>query len=325
MLLNRWARKLSKFARKSLSELYEKPLPPPTEKEEHLIEELRDAFRNLPDTEGADDSTAHQEWINYVNQLKQLVLNDDPREFLRWHVISGTMFAKYRAYIGPEFSFLKKRTDWKTRWSKAVKESLTGHPTPYWRCPHSSGNLIHHAYHLARFEEKTEMRIDNLNNVFEFGGGYGSMCRLFHNCGFRGKYVIFDLPGFSALQRFFLKSTAIRVHSIESFREAEDGVLCISDLDCLREILSSCFDTQMGTFVANWSISETPVTIRNSILPLVSPFRTFLISYQHKFKEIDNLAFFMDWKLTQQEIQWYDWEIEHIPQNSYLIGVRVIH
>jgi hypothetical protein len=39
--------------------------------------------------------------------------------------------------------------------------------------------------------------------VIEFGGGYGSLCRLFFNQQFKGQYVLFDLPPFSALQHFF--------------------------------------------------------------------------------------------------------------------------
>lgn len=50
------------------------------------------------------------------------------------------------------------------------------------------------------------------NIVLEFGGGYGSLCRGFHRCGFKGKYMIFYFPHFSTLQRFFLGSAGIMVH-----------------------------------------------------------------------------------------------------------------
>jgi hypothetical protein len=46
--------------------------------------------------------------------------------------------------------------------------------------------------------------------IIEFGGGFGSMCRLVHALGFRGQHIIFDLPPVWALQRYYL-----RLHGIE--------------------------------------------------------------------------------------------------------------
>lgn len=305
---------------KSLSKLHDKPLAPHTSREKGLVEELRTTFRKLPALDTSNCFGSEKMWASNVNHLRELVLNKDPREFLRWHVISSTMFAKFAPYIIPELKYLKGCRDWKTRWCKAIKEFPIGHPIPYWRYPESSGNLIHHAYHLAQFEEKTVMRVDDMDFIFEFGGGYGSMCRLFHNCGFEGKYVLFDLPAFSALQHFFLSSINTEVHSIDSFKAAKSGVVCISDLEQIREILLNHFEAGKSMFVATWSISEAPIDLRNSILPLTSLFKAFLIAYQDHFQEVNNLEFFRDWKAAQQNIEWYEWSIEHMPGNRYLVG-----
>lgn len=173
-------------------------------------------------------------------------------------------------------------------------------------------------------EEKTEVRVNSMCFIFEFGGGYGSMCRLFHNLGFNGKYVIFDLPGFSALQQFFLRSVGIKVHSVDSFKTAEGGVVCISDLEILGEILSYV-EASNSMFIATWSISETPINLRDSILPLISQFKAFLIAYQNQFGEVNNLDFFRSWRETQSEIEWHNWQIEHLPPNSYLVGIRKVN
>lgn len=321
-MFNKWKKKLSKYASKSLSSLYDKPLAPPTDREKELIEEIRTSFRGLPISETMNCSASEKEWSDYANRLKELVLNNDPREFLRWHVISGTMFVKHTSYITPELKYLKSRPDWQGRWREAIEESPVGHPIPYWRYSSSSGNLIHHAYHLAKFEEKTTMRINNVNYIFEFGGGYGSMCRLIHKLGFQGKYVIFDLPSFSALQQFFLKSIGAKVHSFDSFKAGENGVICISNLQQLRKILPDRTEASDSMFIATWSISEAPVSIRNSILPFVSSFNEFLITYQHQFCEVNNVVFFENWKAHQKDIKWYEWEIEHIPESKYLLGKR---
>ena len=65
--------------------------------------------------------------------------------------------------------------------------------------------------HLALFEETTGSKIDTLELIFEFGGGYGSMCRLAHNLGFNQAYIIFDLQPFSALQNYYLSSLDLPV------------------------------------------------------------------------------------------------------------------
>ena len=75
-------------------------------------------------------------------------------------------------------------------------------------------------------------------------------------------------------------------------------------------------------FIATWSISEAPISIRNSISPLVSQFDEFLITYQHQFQGVNNVVFFENWKSSQRAIEWYEWEIEHIPENRYLVGKR---
>jgi len=322
MFLKKYKKKLSKFVRKSLSKLYDKPLAPPTDKEKELVEKLKATFRQFPAMETATCCASENEWLNNVNCLRDLVLNNDPREFLRWPIISGTMFAKYADYIMPELNYLKIRPDWTSRWFEAIRESVVGHPVPYWQCPHSSGNLIHHAYHLAKFEEKTGMTPNATNCIFEFGGGYGSMCRLVHNLGFQGKYVIFDFPAFSALQRFYLESIGFTVRSVNSIKMGGNGTVCISDLEQLKAILSNHIEVNDSVFIATWSISEAPIAIRNSIMALLSPFKGFLISYQDWFQEVNNVDFFENWKAAQGDIEWHQWEIEHIPKNRYLVGKR---
>jgi len=322
MLLKNSKKKLLKHTVKFVSRLYDKPLAPPTDREKELIEELRASFCELPISETTNSSDSEKEWYEYASCLKELVINSDHREFLRWHVISGNMFVKYAGYVVPELKYLKASSEWQNRWREAIKESPVGHPVPYWKYPSSSGNLIHHAYHIAKFEEKTKTRINNVNYILEFGGGYGSMCRLIHNLDFQGKYVIFDLPSFSILQQFFLKSIGVEVRFFDSFKTGENGVLCISSLEQLREILSGRIEMSDSMFIATWSISEASIKVRNSILPFVSLFDEFLITYQNQFCEVNNVDFFEDWKALHKDIDWYEWEIEHMRGNRYLLGKR---
>jgi hypothetical protein len=173
---------------------------------------------------------------------------------------------------------------------------------------------------LAQFEEKARIMVHNIDHVFEFGGGYGSMCRLFFNLGFRGRYVIFDLPPFSALQVYFLKTLGLPVKSASEFSTANTAIACLSDIEDLVRTLRDQIDQKKAMFLATWSLSECTISVRTSILPLVSDFQTFLIAYQDTFGETNNLEFFDNWTQGIAHVDWHKWRIEHLPGNNYLVG-----
>jgi hypothetical protein len=256
-------------------------------------------------------------WTEHEHELLELLLTKDPREFLRWDVIKRTMFVDSTSYIKKEYSYLKKN-NWNS-WKKAIRETKVGYPARYLLYPRSSENLIHHAYHLARFQDQIGERITDANFVFEFGGGYGSMCRLIHKMGFKGKYAIFDLPAFSALQVYFLKSVGLNAGL--GLKANSDGINCICKKDQIETLLRT--RRKKSIFLGTWSISETPVYERNSILNSVVSFDFFLIAYQKSFGEVDNVTFFNNWMKGLKNIEWCQSEILHIPNNYYIFGKKM--
>jgi hypothetical protein len=265
-------------------------------------------------------------WTAYANTVRELILSDDPRSFLRWRVIQTMLFAANQPYVFRDLRVLKQRPDWKSRWRKALRESPVGRPVPNALMPGSSGNLIHQAYHLVQFEDQARVPISRMNYVFEFGGGYGSMCRLFYNLGFRGKYLIFDLPIFSALQTFYLKAAGMTVVPPDLFASAGEGVVAISDQARLKEILSALDASDRAMFIATRSISEIPVNERDFFLSLLGPFEAFLIYYSHLYREVDNREFFRKWSGTfSRDIEWHDRQDRDMEDTSYLVGGRKIH
>lgn len=300
----------------------QKPLGPPTEREQKLIDELRLNFKMLPETVPRT-SDADDEWIKYQERIHYLVLNEDPRAFLRWDVICDSMFVSNANYIQKELAFLKHEEQWKNRWRTAIEESSVGGPTPYFLYPRSSGNLIHHAYHLCQFEKAIGNAVDTLDLVWEFGGGYGSMCRLFYQLGFKGRYIIFDFQPLLGLQRFFLKSLNIPQLSVEDCLHGKGGVALISEISELKQLLSELQISNISqtAFVATWSISETPIGFRQAVLDLAAAFDYFLIAYQEQFSGIDNVEFLEAWKSTLGGY-WESWPIKHLPGSRYLFGER---
>jgi len=310
---------LRKIVQKISIFINDKPLPPVRDDELRLIDELKDSFSKLSLPEKTTGLHSEMQWFQNMKRLKELVLTGNPREFLRWDVIKKTMFVASAKYIPVELKYLKERENWVTRWESAINESCAGHPPPYAFYPKSSGNLIHQAYHLAVFEANTEENVLDIDLVVEFGGGYGSMCRLFFNLGYKGKYIIYDLEPFSFLQKFYLKLINIPVLTTENFKSSEKGVLLLSDLLQLENALDGV-NKFRAMFLATWSISETPLDIRRSFTPLISEFGSYLIAYQDTFGEVNNIEYFDEWKKRRSDINWVNYPIEQISGSSYLIG-----
>lgn len=302
---------------------YDKSLPTPTSDERAFLVELQNTFLEFPEFETKNTSASEAEWLGNLNTLKKLVLENNPREFLRWELIRKTMFLTSKRVVQEELKYLKQLPDWDTRWRQAIKETYVGRPKPCALYPQSSGNLIHHAYHIAQFEEKTKSHIEDTDFVFEFGAGYGGMCRLIFNLGFRGKYLLYDLKPFSALQVYFLKTLGLPVCLENDFvKQNEPAITCLSNFNRLESLLTKQISASNKMFVGTWSISETPVSLRQSILPLVNDFQTFLIGYQDIFRDVDNITFFNRWASTNNHLAWKNWPIPHIPKNHYLFGKR---
>jgi hypothetical protein len=260
--------------------------------------------------------------MDNVHRLAGCIHRQDPRAFLHWPVIRDTMFVSSGRTAWTELNVLRRHEDWHDRWSKAIVESPLGCPPPFLVYPKSSGNLIHHAYHLMQFEGHTGVMVREFDMVFEFGGGYGSMCRLFHNLGFHGRYVIFDLPAFSALQVYYLQGLGIGAR-----RDAPSApqVCCLCDLTQLRRVIAGARRAQASKalFVATWSLSETPLDIREAVVPLLSGYDAFLIGYQAEFEKVDNPGYFRQFQRSFPQVEWQNWEIDHMRANYYLMGRRV--
>ncbi|OGI23234.1 MAG: hypothetical protein A2287_07430 [Candidatus Melainabacteria bacterium RIFOXYA12_FULL_32_12] len=288
----------------------------------NIYEKLKEDIKKIPFYNLKNIPSSQVEWLNNLNKLKKLMLTKNPNNFLQWGVIQYTMFItdEHGNYIPTELDYLKNRADWSDRYIHAIRENIVGNPEPCKGYPASSCNLIHHAYSVAQFEEKTQIKINEINTVFEFGGGYGSMSRLFYNLGFNGKYIIYDLPAFSILQKYYLKTLGFEVLSIEEFDKSNKGILCISDINELKSILIKLDNSQNNLFLGTWSISETPLSVRESIVPLLNNLNLFLIAYQNNFNEMDNIEYFNNFMVSRSDINWQTWHMEYLPGSNYLIG-----
>jgi hypothetical protein len=122
--------------------------------------------------------------------------------------------------------------------SNCVAAIAGGGPPPFppmFSPPMFSTNAmaIAHALHLFRFHSRLGSYLHDADCIVEFGGGFGSMCRLIGALGFRGRYVIFDLPPVLALQRYYLG-----LHGIEADDSGRADVWLCPALDLVMDRLS---------------------------------------------------------------------------------------
>jgi len=114
------------------------------------------------------------------------------------------------------------------------------------------------------------------------------------------KYVIYDLPVMSALQKYSLTSRGIfATSSIDEWLNKIDGpaVLLVTDLNDLNIALSRWEairkPSSTAAFASFWAISESPIDLRNAVLNVVAPIvDNIFITYQREFENKDNRNFF---------------------------------
>ena len=273
----------------------------PTPGERHAAEALREEMATISTPlRPCQPGTAEEAWLRFRTALRSDALTKDCRFFLNWPVIKRTMFVSPRR---KSVRMLELPALREAGWLPYLSEDFIGTPMLITGLP-TSTNLIHHAYHLLRFEQATGKSISEYPRVFEFGGGYGSMCRLVHRLTFGSSTVtILDLPEFTALQRYYLGLLSIPAILVSSAGELDPAAP--ADL-----------------FIATWSVSEVPVADRRLVLEYASLSRAFLIAFQDQFGEINNVEFFQDWIETVEGVVWTMEETGHRKGNYYLFGAR---
>ncbi|MEA2434218.1 MAG: hypothetical protein QOG54_1675 [Actinomycetota bacterium] len=284
-------------------------LKPPSDREKALEARFREELAAL-----ADDPRVPvgPYWFDALEQLRMHVQKDDLRGFLAWPIIQDAMVVGDTRHVEGHLLALKEDPDWEGRWRAAIEESLCGRPIRYRRYWRSSANLIAHAFHVMRFEACTKTRVHEYDRVIELGGGYGSMCRLFHRLGFKGTYTIFDLPHFSVLQRYFLDC-------VLGGRADPPDINLVSTLAGIEPTDRS---TGKSLLIATWSLSEFPIELRTPTLDSVGPTDAYLLGYQDSFEGTDNVAFFSEVRDRAPDLAWTEEAIAYLPKNRYLFGIR---
>jgi len=255
---------------------------------------LRREVAQLPPV-GEGSIPAEAFWTAYRTQLRLDIAHKDPRLFLRWPLIEGSMVARseWIMHALPEMESIG--------WLPLLTEDALGAPQ---RIPGTatSSNLLQKAYQIVRFQRATGRRVADFA-VTEFGAGYGAMAKVLHRLGVRSLHL-YDLPEFSALQRYYLSLLNIKAETISppaAFPHGGTGSMLI----------------------ATWSLSETPLSLRDEMQDAIMSYDAFLIGFKEQLFDIDNVGYFKRLTRNMAGISWTQEQIYSLPgDHRYLFGIR---
>lgn len=233
-------------------------------------------------------------WQRNQLALQWHLQNDDIADFLQWSTIQATMFVGNAPYIEHEYDCLLGCSKHQAL-TEAIKENWIGNPTPF--NDYTSGNLIHQAYHLKQWLDRTRQKLTRMDNIVEFGAGYGAMALLCRRLGFMGQYYIIDLPELVTVQQYYL---------------GQNGVMAIWE-----KLPKSC-----DLFIASHSLSEVDIPTRERLLSQVAA-REYLFASSFEFEGVDNQGYFerLAGGITGKD--WVFYPHKFYPDAFYMVGVEL--
>ena len=300
-----------------LSFFYNNDLRLIKKKDHFIIPEIKEKLKKLTFNKKNLKSTHNQ----FNTKLFHLLQKGELTHFLRNSFIQKMFFVHNRFFIFKELNQLKKKK-WKF-YRKLIKEDDIGDPIRYFLYPSSSGNRINHLYHLNFLCEEFNINLKKIDKVFEFGSGYGCMARIFSKINKKISYICFDTPYVNLLQYYYLKQNNLNV----GFKKKNDFIL-MSNLKKNKDYLN---DLSNHLFIANWSLSETPIKFRKNFFRLIKKSNFILICFQEKFEGINNLNYFINlkkklsntFKLKIIKNTFYKGNIFHKQNHYFLIGKKL--
>ena len=233
------------------------------------------------------NSSLKKTHIKFNFQLFKLLKEKKIRNFLRESFIQKMFFIHNRLFINNELKFLQKSKKW-FFYKKILVEDSVGNPVRYFLYPISSGNRINHVFHLSLLIEEFNIDLKKIKKIFEFGGGYGCMARIFSKVNNKIKYTCFDTFYVNLLQFYYLACNNLNV----GFKKENNFFLSSN----YKQIKKYHKKNSNYLFIANWSISETPLQFRKNFEEIIKKSKYILIGFQESFENINNLKYFSDLK-----------------------------
>lgn len=247
-----------------------------SEKKDYLIKvNLRNKLSKLK----INSNNLKETHKKFNKQLHQLLKKDNIKNFLRESFIQKMFFLHNRIFVFRELLELKRDKRWNF-YKKLIKEDHVGNPIRYFLYPKSSGNRINHVFHLKVLIDTFNLNLKtDIKNLFEFGSGYGCMAKIFFKINKNCTIICFDTNLVNLLQYYYLKHSNLDV----GFSN-KNKIYLVSNINNIKK--------QNDLFIANWSLSESPLNFREKFINYLYESKYILISFQEKFENINNLKYF---------------------------------
>lgn len=237
-------------------------------------------------------------------QLNQLALQKhietEPLDnFLQWSTVRKTMYVgNGAAHIQGEYEALKAEWD---KWEPVVEktefggDSFEGNYSP---------NLIHQAYHLKQWLDRTKQKLGEMSTIIEVGAGYGAMTLVAHRLGFKGRYYIIDLPELAQLQQYYLSRVLPGDWSNVFWLNTPP----LSKISC-------------DLLVASHSLGEMPMEDREKLLAQIEA-EEYLFASSYEFEGIDNAAWFQQFAGGTIGFDWVFYPHRWQENAFYMVGIN---
>ena len=183
-------------------------------------------------------------WNNLRDNIRNHLINENISSFQNWNEIKSTMIADVNNL---EYEYLIDDKRWLI-WKDKLNETQLK-PNSHVIFNESSTNNLHHAYSLQILMEETGYKLFEFDDVIEFGGGYGNVCRLFKIWKHNKSYYLYDILELTQIQKYYLEENRII-----------NGVYYKTGFDVIESIEGN------SLFLGMWSISETPMEERAKLL-----------------------------------------------------------
>ncbi|MBI2613572.1 MAG: hypothetical protein HYW62_02275 [Candidatus Levybacteria bacterium] len=195
-------------------------------------------------------------WRKFNSQIEKSLLPIPSFSFLNDPTVMVSMFATAGGgWLKKELKFLQEKMDKKVL-KKVLEEDYAGEPlllNSYYLTSHT---VIHHLHHLIKFTERTKTKLENLNTIVEWGGGYGSLIRILKKINQKKTtYISIDTPLFVCLQWLYL-STIFGEKEINLLLGPKDKIKN-NKINLLPLPFLENHEINADLFISTWALSES--------------------------------------------------------------------
>jgi len=252
----------------------------------------------------------HESWEENITDISRKIINitnyrveNSITMIPLWAVNEVQEYTKYAEYIDENYENIMEQLSQNANVIKRPVDkiqwlfSMFPEPRGFSRFPQMFFNEIRQkigsietafpnvisSHHFFRYLELTGKSPLSYSRVVELGGGLGDLSIFFRNMGYNGRYIIYDLPEISKLQKL---------------------PLCGYNIELTNEIPNYEENT---LFISTWGLSECPLPLREAVLKILRP-ENWLIIYQREFAEYDNELYFSNWEGSRYDMSYIRWD-----------------